>query len=132
MTSDARRAAEAEQYYSSSLPLSLLNLTNEVQTVTITGGPTAGSFQLTFAGQQTGTILYNANATTVRTTLEALSNIDPGDVTVTGGPGPGTPFVVTFGGQWLHQNVPQMTAVHTFTGGTTPGITVTTTTGGGV
>jgi hypothetical protein len=104
--------------------------TDEAQTVTITGTPTGGSFTLTFNGQTTGTIAYNAAATAVQTALIALSNIDTGDVTVTGGPGPGTPYVVTFGGQYADENVPQMTATPSFTGGTSPNVTVTTTTAG--
>ena len=108
-----------------------LNLgTNEVQTVTITGTPTGGTFRLTFDGQQTATIAYNANAATVQAALEALSNIDAGYVAVTGGPGPGTPYVVQFTGPLADRNVPQMTATHAFTGGTTPAIAVTTTTAG--
>ena len=105
--------------------------TNEVQTVTITGAPTGGSFQLTFSGQQTAAIAYNATAATVQAELEALSNINVGDILVGGGPGPGTPYTVAFvGGNWVAENVTQMTASHTFTGGTTPAIAVTTTTPG--
>lgn len=103
---------------------------NEVQTVTITGTPTGGGFTLTFSGQTTASITYNAIASAVQTALEALSNIDPGDVTVTGGPGPGTAYVVTFGGQYAHTDVTQMTATGSFTGGTTPTVAVTTTTPG--
>jgi hypothetical protein len=105
-------------------------VTNEAQTVTITGTPTGGSFTLTFNGETTATILYNANAATVQTALEGLASIEPGDVVVTGGPGPGTPYVVTFTGYYAGQNVTQMTAAHTFTGGTTPNVAVTTTTPG--
>lgn len=104
--------------------------TNEVQTVTITGAPTGGTFRLTFAGQQTATIAYNATAATVRAALEALSTIGVGSVTVTGGPGPATPYVVTFVEQLAAENVGQMTASHAFTGGTTPAIAVATTTPG--
>jgi hypothetical protein len=104
--------------------------TNEVQTVTITGTPAGGNFTLTFQGQTTGNILFSANAAAVQTALEALSNIDPGDVLVTGGPGPGTPYVVEFRGQYGQVNVTQMTAAHTFTGGSSPAIAVTTTTPG--
>lgn len=104
--------------------------TNEVQTVTITGTPAGGGFTLTFQGQTTSSIAYNAIASVVQTALEALSNIDPGDVLVTGGPGPGTPYVVEFRGQYGQVNVTQMTAAHTFTGGSSPAIAVTTTTGG--
>lgn len=104
--------------------------TDEVQTVTITGTPTGGTFTLTFDGQTTSSIAYNAAATAVQTALLALSNISPGDVTVGGGPGPGTPYTVTFGGQYTSTDVPQMTATGSFTGGTTPAIAVTTTTPG--
>jgi hypothetical protein len=103
---------------------------NEVQTVTITGTPTGGTFRLTWNGQQTAVIAYNATAATVQAALEALSNIGVGNVSVTGGPGPGTPYVVTFVGQFASENVSQMTATHTFTGGTTPAIAVATTTPG--
>ena len=83
---------------------------SEVQTVTITGGPTGGTYTLTFSGQTTAAIPYNATAAQVKTALEALSNIDPGDVAVSGGPHPGTPIVVTFGGQYMGDDEPQMTA----------------------
>lgn len=56
----------------------------EVQTVTLTGGPAGGTFTLTYSGQATGNIPFNAPAAAVRTALEALSNLAPGDVTVTG------------------------------------------------
>ncbi len=103
---------------------------NEVQTVTITGSPTGGNFTLTYSGQTTATIPWNSTAATVQTALSALSNIGAGQVTVTGGPGPATPYVVTFTGTLGGQNVNQMTATSTFTGGTTPTTTVTTTTAG--
>lgn len=100
--------------------------TAEAQTVTITGTPTGGSFQLTYDGEQTAAIAHDAVAATVETALLALPNLGAGDVTVTGGPGPGTPYVVTFSTSL--GNVPQMTAAHSFTGGTAPAIAVTTTT----
>lgn len=106
--------------------------TNEVQTVTITGTPTGGTFTLTFDGETTAGIAYNATASAVRSALEALSNITAGDVVVGGGPGPGTPFTVTFsGGDEAGTNVPQMTASGaSLTGGTSPDVAVTTTTAG--
>jgi hypothetical protein len=103
---------------------------NEQQTVTITGTPTGGTFTLTYAGATTATIAYNAAASAVQTALEALPNIGVGNVAVTGGPGPGTPYVLTFQNQLARQNVAQLTAAHAFTGGTTPAIAVTTTTPG--
>ena len=104
--------------------------TNEVQTITITGSPTGGTFTLTFSSQTTAAIAYNANAAAVQSALEALSNIAPGDVTVTGGPGPGTAWVATFGGQYEFTDVDAMTASGSFTGGTSPAIAVAATTAG--
>lgn len=104
---------------------------NEVQTVTITGTPTGGTFTLTFNGATTAAIAYNATAAAVDTALELLSTIGTNGVTVAGGPGPGTPYTVTFSGTTLAaQDVPQMTAAGSFTGGTSPTIAVTTTTPG--
>ncbi|WP_039942974.1 hypothetical protein [Streptomyces himastatinicus] len=104
-------------------------VTNEVQTVTITGGPTGGTFTLTYSGQTTAAIAYNATAAAVQTALEALSNVNPGDMTVTGNAG--GPYTVTFGGQYLGDNVAQMTATGSFTGGSSPAVAVATTTAGG-
>lgn len=102
--------------------------TNEVQTLTITGSPTGGTYTLTFNGQTTDPIAYNATAATVKAALEELSNINVGSVTVAGGPHPGTPITVAFGGDFEGTNVPQMTATGSFTGGSSPAITPTTTT----
>jgi len=105
--------------------------TNEVQTVTITGTPTGGTFTLTFRGATTTGIAYNATADAVETALEALSTIGDGDVRVTGGPGPGTPYVITFVNDLGHQNVSNVTAsAASLTGGTTPAVTVVNTTPG--
>ena len=106
--------------------------TAEVQTVTITGTPTGGTYTLTFSGQTTAGIPYNATAAQVKTALEALSNIAPGDVTVSGGPHPGTVISVTFAGDYLGEDVPAMTASAAgLTGGTTPAVTIATATAGG-
>ena len=45
---------------------------NEVQTISITGSPTGGTFTLSFAGQTTAPIAYNASAATVVAALQAL------------------------------------------------------------
>lgn len=103
--------------------------TAEVQTVTITGTPTGGTFTLTYNGQTTAPITYNAVAADVQSALEALSNVDPGDVTVGGGPGPGTPYTVTFDADL--GNVTQLTASGAaLTGGVSPAVGVATTTPG--
>lgn len=99
--------------------------TDEVQTVT-EGGSGLTSFTLTYSGQTTAAILAAATAAEVRTALEALSNIDVGDITVTGAAG--GPYTVTFGGKLANADIAAMTA--TPTGGTGT-VTVATTTAGG-
>jgi hypothetical protein len=100
--------------------------TSEVQTVTITGGPTGGTFTTTYNGQTTAGVAFNATAAVYRTALEALSNIAPGDIAVTGANG--GPYTVTF---LTPGNVPQMTASGAgLTGGTAPAANVATGTPG--
>jgi hypothetical protein len=103
---------------------------NEVKTVTVTGSPTGGTFTLTLDGETTGNIAYNATAAAVQTALEALSNVNPGDVTVTGSAG--GPWTLTFGGARAGKDVPVMTKnAAGLTGGTSPDIAFATTTEGG-
>lgn len=100
--------------------------TNETQTITITGTPTGGTFTLTFMGETTGTIAFDATSAAVVTALEALPNIGAGGVTATGGALPGTPVVVTFKLQWASQNVPMMVDNDAgLTGGTAPAVAIT-------
>lgn len=80
---------------------------NEVQSVVATGA-TSGTFTLTFDGQTTAAIAFNATAAAVQTALEALSNIQPGAVTVAGGPLPATAVTITFNN--AQGNVPAITA----------------------
>jgi hypothetical protein len=103
---------------------------NEVEQVAITGAPTGGSFVLAYSGQTTGAITVPATASDVSAALVALSNIAPGDVTVTGGPLPGTPVTVEFTGTLALTDVAQMTHADSLTGGTAPAVAVSTTTGG--
>jgi len=58
--------------------------TNETQVVTLTGSPAGGTFTLTFDGQTTSAIAWNATAATVKTELEALSNVTTVTVTKAG------------------------------------------------
>lgn len=106
--------------------------TNEVQTISAPGSPTGGTFMITFNGQTTAPIAYNATATTVRTALQALSNVGANGVTVSGGPLPTNPVTVTFTGPLAGEDVPQMTLVTTgLTGAaSTPAMSVATATAG--
>jgi hypothetical protein len=68
--------------------------TGELQTVTIGGGATGGTFTLTLSGQTTGAIAWNAAAATVQAALVALSTVGTGKATVAGSAG--GPWTVTF------------------------------------
>jgi hypothetical protein len=85
--------------------------TNEVQTFTASGTWTSGTFAISFQGQTTAPIAYDATAANVVTALNLLSNIDSGDVTASGAAPLGTsPLVVTFatGGRYAGVKVPLM------------------------
>ena len=56
---------------------------NEVQYIDVVGGATGGTYTLTFDGQTTSPIAYNANALTVWARLNALSTITAWDIRVT-------------------------------------------------
>lgn len=96
---------------------------NGVQTVTISGIPTGGTFTLTWNGSTTAPIAYNAASSAVQTALQALP--DGASITVTGSAG--GPYTVTFPAA-----IPQvvMTATGSFTGGTSPSVAVVNTTPG--
>jgi len=92
-----------------SIPLT----SNEIQE--IISDATGGTFTLTYSAQTTGALAYNITTVALQTALEGLSNIAPGDVIVTGGPGD---WIVQFAGTLAGINVSQMTAnVASLTGG---------------
>lgn len=89
----------------------------DTYTVTITGTPTGGSFTLTIDGQTTDAIAYNASNATIQSEINELTGIS--GAVVTGGAFPGNAKTVTF-----LERVGTFTATGSFTGGTTPAITV--------
>lgn len=104
---------------------------NDVQTITVSGTPTGGSFRLNFNGQVTGAIAYNAAASAVEDAIEALSNVGAGNVSCSGGPFPGSTVVVTFQGDLAGQEQPLMTLYsNSLTGGAAPTAAVAHTTPG--
>lgn len=109
--------------------------TDEVQTITIGGTPTAGSFTLTLDGYTTGAIAWSATNNTlianIDAALEALVNIGTGGVTtavgtMTAGIGTAT---VTFVGNNGKRAISLMTSTSSLTG-TDPTLAVTETTPG--
>lgn len=99
---------------------------NEVQQIAITGSPTGGGFTLTFGGETTATIPYNATAAQVKSALVALSNVNAGDLSTSGGALPGTPVTVTFKGRYADSDVPALTSTDSFVGGGSSAVTTTT------
>ena len=100
---------------------------NAIQSLSFTDGtPTSGGFTLTFVGQTTASIPFNATAADVQAKLVALGNIGAGQVTCSGGALPGTPLAIEFTGTLGNQNVPAVTAAKVDLDAGVPSVTVTT------
>ena len=106
---------------------------NEIQQVSLTGVPAGGDFTLTYDAQTTGVIAFDADAAAVQTALEGLSNIGIGDVAVTGGDLPASAVLIEFIGGLAGTDVTELQlGANNLTGGTTPGVDITTSTGAAV
>ncbi len=104
---------------------------NEVQTVTVNGSPTGGSFTLSFNEATTVAIDHAASSSTVQSALVGLATVGSGNATVSGSAG--GPWTVTFVGALGHKNVGPLTADDSgLTGGVTPTVTVSQTQAGGM
>jgi phage tail sheath protein FI len=100
---------------------------NEVQTLTKSGTISGGTWTATLLGNTTAAIQWDATSAQVKA---AIDTAIPGNtITVAGGPIATTPFTVTFGGGTYGDVSPIVVNVASLTG-TTPGITVATTTQG--
>jgi hypothetical protein len=106
-------------------PTGAVGVTNEVQTLT-EGGSGLTSYTITYSGQTTSSLDDDATASQVQAALEALSNLAPGDVTVTGTTNP-IALTLTFGGTLADTNVAAVTT--TSTGGSGTVVVATTTAG---
>jgi len=78
---------------------------NERQSVSLTNNPGGGTFTITYDGNTTSAIAYDANAATVETELESLANIDA--VEVSGADG--GPWTVEFQGTLAATDVALLT-----------------------
>jgi hypothetical protein len=84
---------------------------NEVQEVMVAA--TEGTFTLSFGGDETAAIPFDAPAATVQAALEGLPSVGAGNVTITGGPGDATgtkPYVLTFTGTLAGREVGEVVA----------------------
>jgi hypothetical protein len=108
--------------------------TAEVQSLATTGTPTGGTFTLSYNGQTTSTIVFNAAASVVQAALRALPNVGSTLITCAAGPLP-TAVSITFSGTLLGPQ-PLIVAnylvgsTNTLTGGANPTAVVTRTTAG--
>lgn len=90
---------------------------NDVQTLTTSGSVTSGTFTLTYGGQTTAALNWNATAAQIQTALQAISSIGNGNMVCTGGPLPSTGVVCTFSGTLGNLPLLAMTHTDTLTGG---------------
>jgi len=103
--------------------------TAEVQRITPSGTWSGGTYTLSFNGQTTAPIAFNANAATVQTAFSALTTVGTGNVTVSGGPLSSGTMDFTFAGN-LSGDQPALTINTTAVTGTTPSAAVSTPTPG--
>lgn len=96
---------------------------DEVQTVTITGSPTGGTFTLTFGANTTTGIAFNASAATVQAALVALGSIGANNVSVSGNAG--GPWTVEFIGSKADASQALLTGSGAgLTGGSSPAVAI--------
>lgn len=114
-----------KRYFDKSVATVVQEALDEIQTVTITGSPTGGTFTLTFGANTTTAIAYNATASAVQSALQALASIGAGNALVSGGPGPGTPYTVQFTSGLGQAGQSLLTATPSFTGGSSPNVSIT-------
>jgi hypothetical protein len=86
-----------------------LGSNNELQSIQLFGSVTGGTFTLSFAGETTGPLAYNASHGNVQAALEGLPAIGAGNVTVSEGSGP-QHHIVEFVGKLAHTNVGPISA----------------------
>ncbi len=90
---------------------------NEVQIIAKTGTVTAGSFTISYAGQTTAVLTYDATPAQVQTALENLSNVLVGDVTVSGTAN--SVYILRWAGSLAATDVAAVTINSSLTGGGT-------------
>jgi hypothetical protein len=108
--------------------------TPESQAIAMVGSPTGGTFTLTFMGQQTTLLPFDATSAMVQSALEALPAIGKGNITAIGGPLAAPPgsgqipgnIVVTFQKLLTNTALPLITANSSgLTGGVNPTVQTT-------
>lgn len=91
-----------------------------MQSIVVTGDPTAGTFTLGYEGTSAAPLAYNATATAVQTALRAIAAIGS-NVKVTGAPGS---YVAAFQGTLATDAGPITLDFNGLTGGTAPTVAI--------
>lgn len=113
----------AKRYFDPTVAVVVQEGHDEVQTATVTGSPTGGTFTLTFGANTTTNIAYNAAASAVQSALVALASIGSGNVAVTGSAG--GPYTIEFTSSLGLASQSLITANGSgLTGGSSPGVTI--------
>lgn len=89
---------------------------------------TGGDYDLAFDGETAANIPFNASNAALREALEALPQLDSGDIVVTGGPGNAggsNPYVVEFTGAYAQTDVPLLSDADADLTGAGEAVTVT-------
>jgi hypothetical protein len=71
---------------------------------------TTGTFTLSFLGEATAPLAFNATAAAIQSALQGLSSIGPGNVDVSGGPAATAPLTITFTGHLSDLSLPAIKA----------------------
>ena len=115
--------ASAQRYLDRNVAVTVQTECDEIQSVTITGSPTGGTFTLTFGANITTNIAYNASASTVQAALVALASIGTGNASVSGSNG--GPWTVEFIGSKADASQALLTGNGGgLTGGSSPNVSI--------
>lgn len=80
--------------------------TAEVQTASKTGTVSSGTFAMTVMGETATALAYDISNANLLTALNALPNVDSGDITLGGGPLNTTPVTLTYAGRYASADIP--------------------------
>lgn len=112
-----------KRYFDPTVAVVVQEAHDEVQTATVTGSPTGGTFTLTFGANTTTGIAFNAAASAVQSALVALASIGSGNVSVSGANG--GPYTIEFISSLGLASQSLLTANGSgLTGGSSPGVTI--------
>lgn len=115
----------ANEPYARIVPvMRVTRLASAAQSLSINGTPTSGTFALSFGGQTTSAIPFNATAAQTESALQAMSSIGAGNVTCSGGPLPASSVLITFAGTMAFRAQPLISVgANGLNAGATPAVT---------